>query len=237
MLQIAICDDNLKFAQMLQGRIRSHFAAVDGACAFLLFTDPQKLVRSDLSAVQILFLDVDMPGLNGIDAAREIRRSYPELFLVFVSAWVEYAPEGYQVNAFRYLLKQRLDEELPACLEDIWSRLAQGQDRLRLSCREGAVDVRLGEILYLEGSSYRMVLVHRTDGSVVECRGKLSDFEAELAPRGFLRIQKSFVVNMRCIRRIQGYRAWLKNGEVLHTTEKNYGPMRDRYLLWRGQQL
>lgn len=237
MMNVAICDDNYAFAQLLQTRIKDYFAHIDRTCEFQIFSDPQKLLQADLSHTKVLFLDIDMPGMNGIEVAKEIRRRSLNMFLVFVTVLLEYAPAGYCVNAFRYLMKSRFEEELPICLADILEKMSECEDRIQFPGKEYLVDFQISEIVYLEGTPNRMVLVHKANGHVVECRGKLIDFEAALKGKGFLRIQKSFVVNMRYVQMIKSYRTYMKNGDILRTTEKNYSPICEEYLLWRGRQL
>lgn len=236
-LNVVICDDNLRFAQDLRTKIGDYFAKIDKQCHCNVFSAPEKLLSADLAETHVLFLDVDMPQINGIDVARKLREKYPDIFIVFVTGWIEYAPAGYHVNAFRYLLKQRLDNELTGCLDAIREQLFQNQERILLHGRESPLEVTLNDIMYVEGSSYRMVRVHLTNGCVVDCRGKLVDYETEFCTKGFLRVQKSFVVNMRCILQIKGYYAHLKNGEVIKTTERGYSQVCAEFLLWKGQQL
>lgn len=236
-MKIAICDDNISFAQGLHSKIIDYFAKIDKQCQCSIFSSPERLLASDLSVTDVIFLDVDMPERNGIDTARELRKAYPDIFIVFITGWIEYAPAGYCVNAFRYLLKQRLDGELFQCLDDIREKMACSRERIRLQGREYPFEIELDDITYFEGSSYRMVQLHTTDGRTIECRGKLSDLEEDLKDKGFLRIQKSFIVNMRHILQIKSYKAVLKNGTTLKTTEQNYAQLCEQYLIWKGQQL
>lgn len=236
-MNITICDDNYSFAQFLQGKIKDYFALIDRACMVELYSDPQKLLQADLSQTKILFLDVDMPGLNGIEVAKEIRKRALDVYIVFVTALLEYAPAGYCVNAFRYLMKPRLERELPDCLAAVLDKMSECEEQVQFPGKEYLVDFRISEIVFLEGTPNRLVLVHKANGCVVECRGKLSEFEVCLKGKGFLRIQKSFVVNMRHVQMIKGYRAYMKNGTTLRTTEKNYSAICEEYLLWRGRQL
>lgn len=111
-----------------------------------------------------------------------------------------------------------------------------GKERIQLSGKEEILDFEVEEILYFEGSASRQVLVHTAGGQVVPCRGKLASLEQALAPKGFLRIQKSYLVNMSHIRRIKNYLACLDNGEELKTTERNYRQICDSFLNWPRRQ-
>lgn len=236
-MNIIICDDNKAFTQLLHSKIIDYFAQIDKQCECQIFTSPEALLNSDLSAAHVVFLDVDMPGLNGIDTARELRKVYPDLYLVFVTGWIQYAPAGYCVNAFRYLLKQRLNEELFSCIDAIRDKMTRNQERICLYGREAPFEIMLDEIVYFEGSSYRMVQLHSISDKIIECKGKLSEIEALLKNSGFLRIQKSFIVNMRYILQIKNYKAVLVNGASLKTTERGYSQICSEFIIWKGQQL
>ena len=105
-MKIAICDDSYEFACQLKEKLESICAKLDWQMESTVFSSPTALLSADLSAIQVLFLDIDMPGLNGIEVASRIRKHQKDLILVFVTAFIEYAPEGYHVEAYRYLLKQ-----------------------------------------------------------------------------------------------------------------------------------
>lgn len=236
-MKIAICDDNQAYSQYLYHKIADYFAQIDKSCQCEIFTTPASLIAADLSTTHVIFLDVDMPDMNGIDVARNLRVTCPDIFIVFVTAWIKYAPAGYYVNAFRYLLKQRLDEELNQCLDDIRNKIAHSQEQIQLQGREWPIEIGLNDILYFEGSAYRMVQLHTLDGKTIECRGKLLELEESLRSKGFLRIQKSFIINMHHILQIKNYKAYLRNGTTLKTSERNYSEICNQYLIWKGQQL
>lgn len=236
-LRIVICDDSRAFIDGFLCLLKNYFALADRLYVCSVFTASSDLLSADLSDTDILFLDVDMPGMNGIEAAKLLREHYQSLYLVFVTSWIEYAPAGYHVNAFRYLLKQNLDTELTSCLDAIRQDMGRLQERIQLHGPEHPIELILDDIAYLEGSAYRIVKVHMVDGKLFECRGKLSDLALQLKSKGFLRIQKSYVVNMKQVLQIRGYKAHLKSGEQLKTSEKDYQSICQQYLLWKGQQL
>lgn len=236
-MEIVICDDNHAYAMLLHDKIIDYFAEINKTCTCKVFGNPQKLLETNLAAVHVIFLDVDMPELNGIETARKLRESYPDVFIVFVTAWIQYAPDGYFVNAFRYLLKQRLESELPMCLEAIREKLSKSQEHLQFQGSNAPFEIALHDILYFEGSSYRMVRLHTIDGKILEFRGKLADIEKSMSTKGFLRIQNSFIVNMQYLIKIKSYQAHMKDGTTLKTATKNYAEICNRFLIWKGQQL
>lgn len=237
-MKFILCDDNPAFMQELLHQIEHYCAVKDWICRHACYPSTSQMLLADLSDADVVFLDVDMPHINGIEAARQLRSLYPRLIIVFVTAYIEYAPEGYCVDAFRYLLKQNLPEMLPLCLDAIWEKLYTSEESLLLPCENRSLPFRLRDILYFEGTSQRHVLVHtlsKTDPLPI--RGRLADYEAQLSDKGFLRIQKSFLVNMLHIDQIRNYHASLRSGQSLKVTQQNYAAVKKSYVLWKGRQL
>ena len=163
--------------------------------------------------------------------------NYPDLILVFITGWIEYAPAGYRVNAFRYLLKKKLSEELPVCLDEIRAKLYENAAMITVQTRDRTLELAIKNILYAEGTSHRSVFLHLKEGGAIECVGKLSDYEARLSDNGFLRLQKSYLANMEHIVKIRNYIATLRDGTELKVSERQYAQVKKQFLMWRGRIL
>jgi DNA-binding LytR/AlgR family response regulator len=94
-------------------------------------------------------------------------------------------------------------------------------------------------MVYFEGTPLRRVILHTTQQHALEqeCIGKLGEYETLLTDKGFLRIQKSFLVNMAHIVKIKSYVATLDTGEKLTVSERNYQQICQRFTLWKGQRV
>ncbi len=236
-MNFAFCDDDKGFIRALQDAVERYCAIKDCSCNSVGFTDPRALLKADLSSIHALFLDIDMPEINGIETAAKLREKYPELIVVFVTAFIKYAPEGYKVYAFRYLLKENLKNNLFGCLDDIRKKLFAATETITLRLADNTMQTRLCDILYFEGMSSRHAIVHLQNKKTIDCLGKISDFEAELSNKSFLRIHKSYLVNMAHITSVKNYRVTLSNGDSLTVAEKRYGLVRDTITLWEGNRL
>lgn len=239
-MNIAICDDDFAFTSILSGYIDVYAARQDLNNTIAVFRHPANLLTADLSATDVLFLDIEMPGINGIDIAYQLRNKYPELLLVFVTGWIEYAPEGYRVNAYRYLLKKNLPEELWRCMGELQQKLFEANESISLHDKQmdHYFDIQVKKIIYFEGTRTNTVLLHsKNNCSPNECAGTLQDLEDKLSNSGFIRIQKSFLVNMAWIEKIRNYRVYLRNGEVLKASERKYKQITQQYLIWRGSKI
>lgn len=239
-MRVLICDDNRAFAVQLRSRVISYCTRFDYDCTCTVCCSAAEVLKQELSSVQILFLDIDMPGLNGIDLARRIRRDLPELILIFVTSWIQYAPSGYEVSAFRYLLKEHLDRDFEPCMNDTLERLNLRCAAVSFTEKDGTErSIPVPHILYLEGTPYRHIYVHTVGAAkpVLECMGKLADYVDSLSGQGFLRIQRSFLVNMQHIRQMKNYVVFLSNGEMLQSSKKYFSDVRSEYTLWKAEKL
>lgn len=233
-MNIAICDDSIAFLQDFEHAILHHCTIAGWQVSCSTFSSSQSIMNSDLSQTDVLFLDVHMPGQNGIMTAQLLRQRYPELIIVFVTNLIDYAMDGYVVGAFRYLLKENLSTALLPCLSAIHAKLAESSGTIRVHAEDGYREILLRSILYLEGTPHRKVILHLVSGRTLECTGRLSDYESKLADKGFLRLQKSFLANITHIQSIRSYQAVLTSGETLKVSERNNSEICRKFAQWKG---
>lgn len=235
-MNIAICDDETSFTNELEFEIRNIASRKDLIVSIRKFSFSKLLLAADLSDCDVVFLDIDMPAPNGLEAAKTLRESYPDLILVFVTGWIEYAPAGYRVNAFRYLLKKNLTNELSLCLDEIQEKLSEDATLITISTRDRTIEVAVRNILYFEGTPRRSVLLHMKQTKVpIECIGKLADYDQRLCENGFLRLQKSYLANMDNIEKLRNYYAVMTDGSNLKVSERQYSQVCKKYLMWKGR--
>lgn len=238
-MNFVICDDNASFADQFESRIKDLCAHNNWECDCRQVDGPA-LLQMDFSAIDVLFLDIEMPEINGLEIAGQLRLKYEDLILVFVTGFIEYAPSGYKVRAFRYLLKSKMEEELPECLYDIYKKLYASRESVLLKTADGEINVRLSAIVYFEGTRQRCTLAHlyQMDHlSCMKCAGTMSSYESQLDNKGFLKIQRSYLVNMRYIEKMANYRVTLKTSETLKMSRLHFSESRQKFLLWKGEHL
>ena len=237
-MHVLICDDDAAFGARMADYIHDYFEARSVQLQTVVCTGAAEALRTPyLELYQLAFLDVDMPGTNGIALGRELKQRSPDIRLVYVWAYLEFAPEGYTVNAFRYILKRDLDCQLPRCLDAILHEQDHRTPKT-LTIRQNRTETELpyDSIYYLE-SDLRKINVYGDVAHQPLCSyyGKLNELPQALFENGFLRVGRSAVVNMKYIRQISSYMVTLRNGVKLGVSRNGYAEIRSTYLEWKGQ--
>lgn len=234
-INILVCDDDAVFVQRMMGLLRAQPTQRDPAVKIYGVTDPSSLEDKELSKFSILFLDIDMGAYNGITIARRIRSLKLDPILIFVTNYVEYSPEGYEVRAFRYLLKSELDRKLPVYYQEALAELNHKADVLTFSVGGEQYFVKRKNIVYLESRKRSMYLHTLQPERAGECfYSTMENMETELNDAGFLRVHKSYLVNMAYIEKLNYDKVLLRNGETLPVSQRKFSDIKILYLRWKG---
>lgn len=236
-MNLLICDDDVTFAEKVRGAAVPFFEAnnVPVRCMVCASAEEAQALPG-LENCQLAFLDVDLVTASGIELGRTLKQKNPKVLLVYISAYLEFAPQGYTVSAFRYILKGDIQRMLPVCLEDVYQELFGARRVLEVEFNRETKQVPYDDIFSLE-SEGRRVLVFGEEPHKLLCvyYGKLSELPEDLFENGFVRIGRSAVVNMKHIQKIAGYKVRMRNGAELSVSRASYAEVRRLYLEWKGR--
>ena len=197
------------------------------------YQDTEAFLQSDVNSYHIIFLDMILGEKNGIEVARIIRQKNKTVPMIFISAYAEFALQGYSVRAFNYILKNDLDQTFYIVMDSLLDELKLQYETLDLKVENMKQSIRLEDIRYIE-SFKRYVIIH-TKKEEYKQYGKISDFETLLEEKGFLRIYKSFLINMNHVEKIENKKAYLNGGITLTCSKERYSEIQHKYLLWKGR--
>ena len=234
MLNISICDDDKTSVDRLS-RMVSEYCTLNGLdCQLSVFTKGQDLLNSPISQCHLLFLDVDMGSENGIAIAHEIRKVNRDMILVYVSGYVQYAPAGYNVKAFAYILKNDLESLFRTTMDDVVKQLDFRGMAYKIKIGDTETSLPLKNILYIE--SFDKITEIHTDlpQGKYTVRQPLAEAVKQLADKGFLQIHKSYLVNMQHITKLKNYTIVLTDGTPLPAAQKRWREIMQKYLEWKG---
>jgi len=156
------------------------------------------------STFSIVLMDIDLPGMNGLEAARQLRYADKTVVLIFVTKMAQYAQKGYEVDALDFMVKPVTYADFCLKLKRAVNVANTRADKLvTVSTGGGFCRLSADKIIYVEimGHQLKYQLV---DGTL-EVRGTLSVVEKELKPKGFLRCSNCYLVNSRFINSVSGY--------------------------------
>lgn len=201
-IKALVCDDDAAFCQKIADLVRRNQPEDGSNVAVTICCDPTALTDKALGQFDIAFLDIDMGAYSGLELARHIRSLNLDTILIFVTNYVQYSLEGYEVQAFRYLLKSELEEKLPGYYQKALEELQHSADEMIFNANGEQLRIKYQDILYMESRQRVMRLFTLTD---TRSRGyfyaSMEDTEKQLAPVGFLRVQRSYLVNMAHIQK------------------------------------
>lgn len=204
MIAIGICEDHPQDQQRLGEILKRMITEITGEpahctvypCGEALLAD----LEEEVADFSLLFLDIFMGGITGIDTARRIRELGRSTPLVFLTTSPDFAVESYDVEAAGYLLKPLREDKLERLLRRLLER--EGQPPVALPVGRGTVYLSRREILYAESVAYKL-RIYRTGGEPLEVRWKLDALEASLRDPRFLRCHQSYLINMDHVARAE----------------------------------
>lgn len=217
MIHIYVCDDSAEF--------RDPFCALLAKLAPECFTPTlaykiengvaggEKLLEvMESEPVDVIFLDIDMPVINGFELAKRITAQNKDAVVVFVSGYDHYVYRVFEFFPFAFLRKSHIAEELPDVLKRISGRFDRENKTISLNSVDGTVKFHTEEITYIcsQGNYY---VVYTNKGSC-KCRGTLSEIEELVCGFDFYRIHSAYIVNLNHIRQVGRNEVLLKGVKV-----------------------
>lgn len=242
MIRILLCDDDPVFLERMRTEIRSILNKTHIGAVIHTFSGIEGIPGELLESCDLYFLDIDFSGkgYTGMDIAKRIRFGSQDSIIIFLTNYIEYAPQGYEVQAFRYVLKSDMHQKLEQYLLEAVSKLSIQRESIQIHISGEPITLYLENILFVEAMAHSAVIhVQKDDGTddreaVYKLYASLSSMEKQLSDRGFLRIQKSYLVNMRRIKKLRCSEVTLDDGTTLPVSEKTYSEQKKKYLLWKG---
>lgn len=213
MLKIAICDDEPKILDELVLKIENIFSSKEKTGIYKTSSPFDLLKHLSENQVDVLFLDIDMPKLNGMDIAEKLLNDNVNTLLVFVTSHDALVYKSFRYHPFSFIRKSHFDDEITSVARSIIEELSKRNDTFSFKTAEGLYRIDLRQILYFDSDSNYLQL--HTEQEIYRFRGTLSSLEKELSPKGFIRTHKGFLVNQQHIYAFKGDDIQLCNKELL----------------------
>lgn len=217
-INIALCDDEQESLDILKKELDKAAEKLNIKISTSAYDDGNKvldLICKNKENFDILFLDIDMPGISGLEIAKKLREENSDIILIFVSAHEQYVFESIEYSPFRYIRKSRIEKELFLDLKAAYARLGEMQDSyIVIKTSEADVRIKHSDIMYFETAA-RKVGVHLNNGEILNVRKTIKELKEELNDKNFIKIHSGCVVNAKYIDKLSAYDITLDNGEQL----------------------
>lgn len=224
-MQIAICDDDMFFRTELRKCLVDYKKDRRVQMDIYEFRDGNALLTSD-AVFDIVFLDYQMPNLNGMDTARQLRARNSICNIVFVTNFPDFVFESFEVNPYRFYKKPISPNEIESMF-DFYIRQQKALSPIIINDFDGQKVIASKNIIYLEGDGKYCLI--RTVSETVHSSKTLSGVMQMLPQYCFYRIHKSYVVNLYYIDRIDNNLVYFINGEKAVIGRNNIGDFNRAY--------
>lgn len=230
-MYLAVCDDRREELDAVSSLLEAWQAERETALPYRAFQSAVELLETARQErFTAYLLDVMMPGMDGLEAAREIRRFDLAAEIIFLSTSPGFAYESYGVRALNYLLKPLEREKLFSLLDQICLQEQRNEEALTLKTSAAIVRVPYAHISYVEVIR-KHVYFHLVDGNVREVAGSLKDFEAMLLHRPeFMRVHRSYIANMFQVEELSSAGLRTFQGDTLPVSRLSYPQLQKDYL-------
>ena len=239
LMKIAICDDDKNELLRILSALADYQLQRNIDFTYKPFDNSTELA-SDLlrERYDIYLLDIVMPGLNGIELAREIRDHDKAADIIFLTSSPEFAVESYTVKASDYLVKPILTDRLFAALDDIMRSRNEDHDScLVLKSTVGIHKIRISEIIYVEAMSRKVIYNLKNNDAVICVEKFASVCDQLLQHKEFILAHRSFLVNMNHIRTIGTTDLYLANGRRIPLAQRRISEIKKLYLAFQMEEL
>lgn len=218
---IGFCDDELSIREELVQLCKQYMKANLSNFEIITFNSGEEVIEYD-KTINILFLDIQMKGINGLETAEKLRQKDENMIIVFLTGYINFMQAGYRVKAFRYLLKPVKNSEFTETLLEAIHEVKK-DSRIIIGTEGEIIFLKLKEIIYIECINRYTVV--RTKKKYFETLIKMNKWEDILNSGDFYRVHKSYIVNLEYIKEI-GKEIILDNEEKVEVSVRKVGQLK-----------
>lgn len=219
--QVAICDDVLFYVEDLKKYIEEYAKEESKQLEITIYTDSKMLIEeAKIKKYDIIFLDVEMPVLDGIETAREIREFDLDVTLIFVTSHESFSLQATQVEAMGYLVKPvnkerlyRLLKKALLLMEGLQIEKQQKEQYIQINMDYQKISLFILDIVCIR-KAQRKLIFYMKDGNTYGCYGILKNIITDLPRNIFFQISRYFIVNINYVENVNLYKLTLKGNII-----------------------
>ena len=227
-MRVAVCDDNEQDIERIR---RYTFRMTEYVVDYEFFTKPEELVAACKEKEQkpdMYILDIEMPGMDGLAVAKQIRTYDSKALIVFLTSYTKYMPDVFEVVTFDFIPKPITEERLHLLLVKAESYLSITNQTFSFSYRRNRYSLKFDDILYLEKKG-RQALIHTKDNTY-QTNMNLSEIWEKLDEKSFASVHGSFIVNLKHIKTFSGVKVILSDGTGITVTRSYKKSLTEKHI-------
>lgn len=234
MIRIAIVEDEKEAQGRLVSYITRYYDNDLVKFSIKIFDKCEPFIYNYKPEFDIVFMDIGLPGVNGMDAAHELRKADPVVVIIFVTSLAQYAVKGYEVSAFDFVVKpvNYADFELKYKRAE---KVIEGRNETSITISDRAKTMRIStnDIIYIEVQGH--YLYFHTAEDVLKGYGTMANLEKMLSGKDFMRCNSCYLINAKYIMKVEGYSVYLKNGEEIPISRQRKKQFMTELTIWIGE--
>ena len=232
---VAVCDDEELALSYISQSIKREFDKSGIIVDITAFNEPKMLLESNrTSNYEVIFLDIDMPDLDGIETARIIKNQNQKSMIIFITGKDELVYKSFEVHPFGFIRKSKLKEETPRVVTDIIKVLSRSDYVLNFKIEGMYYKLLTDEIVYIESKS-NYIIINTTDGLIYKYKDSINRKEIELLDKGFVRIHEKYLVNLKYIFSINKKSITTTQKYEIPVSRSRMNPLRKDFLNYYGR--
>ena len=238
MYRIAVIDDDPFFLEEGRRITESYFEKRETPYEIKTYRQAVFVLEDirDGGYFDIFLIDIEMPEMDGMELARQIRRLYDSPYIIFVTSYAKYSIQGYEYNAWRYIVKSEMQKCLPLAYEPLIERIERKNEKYYIVDHpKKTLKLLYDDIYYIYKDGKNAVFVTRNrlwnDRTTLECVMQALD------DMMFVRCERGYIMNIRHVMSIEGDELAMRNGEKIHVSSKLIKTVKKEIIqYWRNQE-
>ena len=233
MLKIALLDDDKTALLISKGAIESFFQEKNIAISLDAFSSPVNfLAMAKEENYRLVFLDIDMPELNGLEVGEQVKAINPQTDIIYLSQREDLVFDTLKLHPFGFIRKSKIIQDFANVLELFVNTALNTNSenkKITISSKTETISADIDTIMYIEGNRNYQTF-YLKDGSTFDARVLMGDLEVKLKEHGFIRVHKGYLVNFLFIRTIGVNEVTLTNNKILPMSNKRKDSIMEEYL-------
>lgn len=232
MIHIAICDDDRKYAEEIESMVKECCGEADGLCHGEIYEGSAELMEEIGKGeyFDIFLLDIEMPGMGGMELAAKIRDILPQTIIIFITSYEKYVFQSFEVQPYRFIPKKRVADMLPNAIKDALDFAKEQEKEFYVVENQNVLEkIPVGNILYIWHHG-KYAYIEKADGSNIKIRKTLKQIFKELPAGDFVWADRGCIVGSMQIERIEGKEIVLRNEKRIAVSPDRIADLKNQML-------